>query len=158
MNVDIKIERSVEIDASMAQLRGLFEDLEGSLRRFPKLRRLTALGNHSYLWEMSTIGSKAANIAHDVVYAAKYQVEPAKYRLKWTAVPGKGNASLDGEMWAQAGDGSARLSFAVRGRLRNVPVPLMYRLLAPAFIQGKFTRLVDTFLEDTRDAILAVRA
>ena len=35
----------------------------------------------------------------------------------------------------------------MKGELADVPVPLMYRLVAPAFIQGKFTALIDSFLD-----------
>ena len=49
---------------------------------------------------------------------------------------------------------ATQLTFRVRGELRDVPVPLLYRVVAPPFIQGKFTRLVDTFLEDTREALV----
>ncbi len=155
MNVDIKIERSVEIAASDARVRVLLDDLEGTLKRFPKLRRLTRIGDDGYLWEMKPIGSKAARISHEVVYAARYQVDMRKQQVRWVPVAGKGNATIEGELRLEPQGATTRLSFQVQGRLRDVPVPLMYRLLAPAFIQGKFTRLVDTFLEETREAVIA---
>jgi uncharacterized membrane protein len=156
MNVDIKIQRSVEVDAPYEKVLPLLSDLEGTIRRFPKLRKLTRLDSQSYLWEMETIGSSAANIAHDLSYGAKYKVDVSRGVLSWTSLPGRGNALIEGcfTLLAQ-GDSRTRLSFDVRGRLCDVPVPLLYRPLAPPFIQGKFTRFVDIFLEATRDAVLS---
>ncbi|MFT4046441.1 MAG: hypothetical protein QM661_07045 [Solimonas sp.] len=154
MNVDIKIERSMEVEAPYAEVAPLLDDLEGTIRRFPKLRKLTKVGDNAYLWEMSTIGSKAASIAHDVSYAAQYTVNAKRGELSWKPMPDYGNATIEGRFQVLDQGRKTRLVFDVKGRLRDVPVPLMYRLLAPPFIQGKFTRLVDIFLENTRDALL----
>ena len=155
MNVDIKIERSVEVEAPFATVAPLLDDLEGTIRRFPKLKKLTKVGNNAYLWEMSTIGSKAANIAHEVSYGAQYTINARRGELSWKALPDHGNATIEGRFQLLDRGGKTKLVFDVKGKLRDVPVPLMYRLLAPPFIQGKFTRLVDIFLENTREAVLA---
>ncbi len=155
MNVNIKIERSLEVSAPIAQVRSLLDDLEGTIRRFPKLRRLSKVGDNAYVWEMSPIGSKAAGISHEVSYGAQYTVDTKRGELSWKPLPKKGNATIEGRFRLIENGVLTRLSFDVRGELRDVPVPLMYRLLAPPFIQGKFTRLVDIFLEETRDALVA---
>jgi len=154
MKVSIAIERSIEIPAPVAQVQTLFKDLEGTIGRFPKLRKLTKLADDTYLWEMGTIGSSIANIAHEVSYAAKYNIDLKSNQLTWQPVPKKGNANIEGAFkLAERGD-KTQLTFKVRGDLYDVPVPLMYRLLAPPFIQGKFTRLVDIFLERTSEALM----
>lgn len=154
MNIDIKIQRSVEVDMPYENVKFLLDDLESTIRRFPKLRKLTKVGSNSYLWEMSAIGSRAANIAHEVSYAAKYTVDAKRGQLSWKPLPEYGNATIEGHFRLLEQGGKTKLSFDVQGKLREVPVPLMYRLLAPPFIQGKFTRLVDTFLENTRDVLV----
>lgn len=155
MNVDISIERSVEVDAPFKKVAPLLDDLEGTIKRFPKLRKLTRIGSNAYLWEMSVIGSKIANIAHEVSYGAQYSIDAKRGELSWKAIPDRGNATIEGRFKLLDQGDRTKLIFDVRGKLRDVPVPLMYRLLAPPFIQGKFTRLVDTFLESTRDAVLS---
>jgi len=155
MKVSIAIERSIEVPAPVAQVKALFADLEGTIGRFPKLRKLSKIGDNSYLWEMSAIGSSIANIAHEVSYAAKYNVDLKANQLSWQPIPKTGNANIEGVFkLADRGD-KTQLTFNVRGDLYDVPVPLMYRLLAPPFIQGKFTRLVDIFLERTSEAVLS---
>ncbi len=155
MNVDIKFERRIEVVAPFIQVAPLLNDLEATLRRFPKLRKLTKLGADRYLWEMAAIGSDAANISHQVSYGALYRVDAARGEVSWTSLPEFGNATIDGRFRLVDQGQKTQLVFEVSGRLREVPVPLMYRLLAPAFIQGRFSRLAEIFLEATRDAALS---
>lgn len=152
MKVAIAIERSIRIAAPYASVQSLMRDLQGTIQRFPKLRRLRKLGDDAYLWEMAPIGSRIAGIAHEVVYGARYQVDLDRGIVRWTPIPGQGNASIAGAFRLEDLRGATRLTFRVDGELRDVPVPIIYRLIAPAFIQGKFTRLVDVFLENTAAA------
>jgi hypothetical protein len=154
MQVSIAIERSLSVPLAYERVIALFGDLEGTIRRFPKLKRLTRLGERAYLWELQTIGSRLANVAHDVSYAARYRVDAAHGQLSWEPLPGHGNAAIAGSFHLDRQGPGTRLDFTVRGELYEVPVPLIYRPLAPPFIQGKFTRLVDIFLERTRAALL----
>lgn len=153
MKVNLSIERSLPVPASADQVIALFDDLETTIGRFPKLKKLSKLGPNRYRWDMDIIGSRIANIAHSVSYGAEYRVDAGQGELSWTPVKGVGNASIEGQFRVrESGEGSV-LSFAVRGELQDVPVPLMYRLIAPAFIQGKFSALVDKFLERTAAAL-----
>ena len=154
MKVEIEIERRAVVPLSYAEVEPLLADVEGTIGRFPKLKKLTPLGGNAYLWEMKTIGSRMVNIAHEVSYGARYHVDLPRGEMRWDAVPGKGNATIEGSFRLLKGTAQTELLFRVRGELREIPVPLMYRLIAPPFIQGKFTKLVDTFLEDTRAAVL----
>ncbi|MBV8062911.1 MAG: hypothetical protein JOY51_04900 [Nevskia sp.] len=159
MKVNIEIERSAMVPVPYRQVEPLLSDLEGTICRFPKLRKLTRLAQDKYLWEMRTIGSRIANIAHDVSYGAHYHVDLPRGELSWKPLPNQGNATIEGYFRITQGNNGGdadetRLTFRVWGELREVPVPLLYRVVAPPFIQGKFTRLVDTFLEETRDALV----
>ena len=154
MKVDIAITRSIEIAAPYSQLGNLLAEIESTIRRFPKLKRLKKLSEREYLWEMAPIGSRMAGISHEVTYAAKYHVDPHKGTMTFAPVRGHGNATISGEFVLEDLGKSTRLSFRVEGELRDVPVPLLYRVVAPAFIQGKFTRLVDVFLERTAEAAM----
>ncbi|HWY25721.1 MAG TPA: hypothetical protein VNX47_12420 [Nevskia sp.] len=154
MKVNIEIERSAIVPVPYWQVEPLLSDLEGTIGRFPKLKKLTRLGANDYLWEMKTIGSRIANIGHDVAYGARYQVDLKRGELSWKPLPDQGNARIEGYFRLTDETQATRITFRVRGELRDVPVPLMYRLIAPPFIQGKFTKLVDTFLEQTREALI----
>ena len=155
MKVNIAITRSLDIDVAPTKVKTLFKDLESTIGRFPKLRTLKKLGPDQYLWEMNPIGSKIANIAHEVRYGAHYTVDARKGLLSWTPIRKQGNAEIEGGFRLTEKNGSATLEFTVKGDLFDVPVPLIYRLVAPAFIQAKFAALVEVFLERTREALKA---
>ncbi|MGH8462050.1 MAG: hypothetical protein ACRESS_10620 [Stenotrophobium sp.] len=154
MKIAIAIERSLDVSASFEQTRGLLNDLEGTIRRFPKLHSLKKLGDQDYLWKMNPAGVQILGISHQISYAARYAVNAGRSRLSWEPLPQHGNALIRGNLQLKPIGTGTRLIFGVKGELDQVPVPFMYRLLAPAFIQGKFTRLVDVFLERTHAALL----
>ncbi|HSW12864.1 MAG TPA: hypothetical protein VLI06_08500 [Solimonas sp.] len=155
MKVGIQIKRGLNLPLPYERVAPVLKDLEGTIRRFPKLRKLTKLKKNAYLWEMKSIGSKIPNIAHEVIYAAQYEIDTAKGELSWTALPKHGNATIEGRLRLKDLGKETRLIVEMEGELRDVPVPLMYRLVAAPFIQGRFTYLVDAFLQRTADAVLA---
>lgn len=155
MKINIAITRSLDFDLPPAKVKTLLNDLEGTIGRFPKLRELKKLGPDQYLWQMRPIGSKLANIAHEVSYGAHYTVDAKAGVLTWKPIAKQGNANIEGAFHITAQGNGTRLEFKVKGELFDVPVPFIYRLVAPTFIQAKFAALVDAFLERTRDALQA---
>lgn len=148
VNIKIDLERHKTVPLRQAQLASLLTDVEGTLKKFPKLKKLSALGGQDFRLDMQTIGSSIAKIAHDVSFGARCSADPAQSEMSWKPLPKVGNAQLEGQL-RLAGEGkSTRITLRVRGELHDVPVPLMYRLVAPAFIQGKFSALIDGFLEN----------
>ena len=53
----------------------LLDDLEATIGRFPNLKKLTKLGAHQYRWDLRTMGVRIAKIAHDLSYAATYEID-----------------------------------------------------------------------------------
>lgn len=147
MNIKIEIERHRNVVMTREQMAAVLKDVEGTLKKFPKLKKLNALSGQDFRLDMQTIGSKIAKIAHDVSFGARCAANPAKSELSWKPLPAVGNAQLEGLLRLSGEGSAARLSLSVRGELFEVPVPLMYRLVAPAFIQGKFSALVDAYLD-----------
>jgi hypothetical protein len=158
VNIKIDIERHKTVPVTQAQLANLLTDVEATLKKFPKLRKLHALGDQDFRLDMQTIGSSVAKIAHDVSFGARCSADREKSTLIWKPLPKVGNAQIEGVLRA-AGEGkSTRLTLHVRGELHDVPVPLMYRLVAPAFIQGKFSALIDAYLEKLAAAAASSKA
>jgi uncharacterized membrane protein len=157
MKVSIEIERSIQVPAPVSKVQELFKDLEGTIGRFPKLKKLSRIGDNADLWEMNAIGSTLVGIAHEVSYGAQYKVDLKNNQLSWQPIARQGNASIEGAFKLAPRGVETELMFRVQGYLYDVPVPLMYRLLAPPFIQGKFTRLVDIFLERTSEALVPAK-
>lgn len=149
LKIKIDVEREKTVARPRAELSGIFLDVEASLRKFPKLRKLSRNGEDedSFILEMQTIGSSVAKIAHDVSFGLCCTADAEQSSLIWEPLPDVGNARLNGQLRVEGTGQSARLTFRVHGELQDVPVPLMYRLVAPAFIQGKFSALLDAYLE-----------
>ena len=147
MKVDIEIERSITIELPPEKVRPLFQDIETTVSRFPKLKKLVRVADNQYVWELSTIGSRMAKIAHDVTYGAHYQLSADGNELTWKPLAGKGNASISGRFRIAPTAKGSEVFFKVQGELRDVP-----------FIQGKFIHQVETFRERTREALLADKA
>jgi carbon monoxide dehydrogenase subunit G len=145
MNVKIEIERSSLVPVKYTEAQLLLQDVESTIRLFPKLRKLTRQKDGSHLWELAPIGSKVANISHEVSFAAKFLADADKGLVQWRPVKGKGNAHIEGRLQLQAHGVQTHMSLRVQGELREVPIPLMFRLVAPAFIQGKFAALVEHY-------------
>ncbi|MGH8457910.1 MAG: hypothetical protein ACRESV_01060, partial [Nevskiales bacterium] len=137
------------VPVTFALAQALLQDVEGTIRLFPKLRKLTRQKDGSHLWELAPIGSRVANISHEVSFAAKFLVDPDKGLVQWKPVKGQGknqgNASIEGRLELRPHNRETAMSLRVNGDLRDVPVPLMFRLVAPAFIQGKFAALVERY-------------
>lgn len=153
MKIDIAIERRLLAPLPHAEALGLLDDTEALLRRFPKLRKLTRIDAHSFQTDMATMGSRIAKIAHDASFAARYSTDRSAGALRWEPIPGRGNAQLAGQLRLLPQGAQTELHCSVRGRLDDVPVPLLYRPVAGAFIEAKFRDLVDRFL-----AALAARS
>lgn len=153
MNVKIEIERSALAPVPYEEAQALLQDVEGTIRLFPKLRKLTRQKDGSHLWELAPIGSKVANISHEVSFAAKFLVEPDKGLVQWKPIKDKGNASIEGRLQLRPRGDLTHMTLRVNGDLRDVPVPMMFRLVAPAFIQGKFAALVEHYFVKLGEAL-----
>jgi hypothetical protein len=145
MNVKIDIVRSARLSASYDVARAWTSDLEKTLRLFPSVRNLRKLDVNQYLSELEPLGT--LGIAHAVSYAARYFPSPDDGRVHWKRLEGLGNAAIEGDWRMSPGEGGTELTVRINGELFDVPIPLMLRAVAPAYIQRKFAGLVTTFLE-----------
>lgn len=155
MKIDLDIERRLTLPLPYARAEPLLRDLEGTIGRFPNLKKLTRLGPDEYLWEMRTMGVRIARIAHDVSYGARYTVDRERGELSWQPIPKQGNASIAGRFQLLAAGAQTELVFEVHGTLYDVPVPLLYRPLAGPFIVNKFSQLIERFLARTGEHLAA---
>ncbi len=154
MNMPLEIKVSLDTQVPVEKARAQLLDTEGSIRLFPKLRRVTKLADNFFLWEMQELG--AAGVSHAVAYAARYVVDGEKLHVKWTSEKGHGNSMINGEWrFVQKPGGVLTLDFSVKGELRDIDVPFLLRPAAPTFIKKTFASLMNRYLEKVRDAALA---
>lgn len=146
MDVDVDIERSATVPVPFARARERMVDLEGTLRLFPKLAKLTPIGEQSYLWELEPIGFKPAGVSHVVRYANSYSVDPDAGVVEWTPIAGEGNALIRGR-WVTIDHGDRiDVTLSISGTVGGIRVPLPFRFAAPPFVRSAFTDLVEGFL------------
>ncbi len=155
MKIDLNIERSLMLPVPHARALTLLDDIESTIGRFPNLKALTRLDDHSYRWDMRTMGVRIARIAHDLSYAARYSIDRGNGVIRWVPVAGHGNASIGGEIRLTASGDATQMLFKVNGVMNDVPVPLLYRPLAPSFISAKMSTLIERFLARTAEALAA---
>ena len=156
MNIRLDIERRLLLPVAPARAATLLDDLEATIGRFPNLKTLTRLGDHQYRWDMRTMGVRIARIAHDLSYAARYEIDRKAGVIRWTPLPGHGNALIGGEIRLAASGAQTEMRFKVDGVLHDVPVPLLYRPLAGPFIVNKMSTLIERYLAATAAALAAL--
>lgn len=70
ITVSIELNRELEIPASYDEVFELLADVPRSASYFPKVHKLTDLGDNTYRWEMEKVGVDKHAIQS--VYASKY--------------------------------------------------------------------------------------
>lgn len=153
MNINLDIERRLLLPIDYPQALSLLDDLEATIGRFPNLKKLTRLADDSYLWDMRTMGVRIAKIAHDLSYAARYEIDRDAGAIRWQPLPEHGNARIAGEIRLSRNGQQTDMLFKVKGVMHEVPVPLLYRPLAGPFIVNKMGSLIERFLARTSEAL-----
>jgi carbon monoxide dehydrogenase subunit G len=121
----------------------LLSDVPASVSFFPKVDKLTDLGDGVYRWEMAKVGTAQVNI--QTVYASKYASNRAKGTVTWTPVPGIGNAQVGGSWTIADRKGSTHLKLEIDGRI-DVPLPALMKMVVAPVVEGEFEKLVEKYL------------
>ena len=82
VNIDLGYE--FEVKAKAAEVFEVLSDVPTSVSHFPKVDKLTDMGDGVYKWEMEKVGTAQVNI--QTVYASKYTSNKAKGTVVWTPV------------------------------------------------------------------------
>lgn len=145
MDVDIQLSESSTVNANASDLIKALSDIPATLSHFPKLKPVTELAPNRYEWDLETIG--AAGVEHDCLFATDFHIDLDSNVIKFTAVPGHGNAQISGQFTAVDKDDGATLTLEVGGIIGDVKVPMLLRGAAKPFIKGIFEKLTQKFIE-----------
>jgi carbon monoxide dehydrogenase subunit G len=144
VSVNIDIGYEFEVKAKYDEVFAVLSDVPRSVAHFPKVDKLTDLGDGVYRWEMQKVGTAQFNI--QTVYASKYTSDPAKGLVKWTPVPGVGNAQVAGSWKITDNKGkSTKLVLKTEGTV-DVPVPALMKLVVEPVVAGEFEKLVEKYI------------
>jgi len=150
ITVSIELNRDLELPASFDEVFALLADVPRSASHFPKVDRLTDLGDNTYRWEMEKVGVDKHAIQS--VYACRYVADKDAGRITWTPVKGEGNGVVSGS-WtlSAAGDNTTTVKFQTSAQL-TVPLPGLLKLAISPVIKHEFNSLVDTYMKNLTKA------
>jgi len=149
--IEIPIERSFHAPG-FAAAWSVLRDARETLSHYPRLKRLTDLGDDTWRWEMEPMG--ASGFRHQVVYAVVYRYDEPAGEILWDPIEGEGNAQVSGAFRLRpVGDiGGVRVTFSTQCNL-EIPAPRMLKSLIGPFARREFNGQIDCFIANLEQAI-----
>lgn len=146
ITVPVDLGYEFEVRAKADAVFALLSDVPASVAHFPKVEKLTDLGDGVYKWEMQKVGTAQVNI--QTVYASKYVADRAKGTVKWTPVKGVGNAQVSGSWKITDNKGkSTKCVLKIDGTV-DVPLPGLMKMVVEPVVAGEFEKLVDKYIDN----------
>jgi carbon monoxide dehydrogenase subunit G len=146
VTVHIDLGYEFEVKAKYDDVFAVLSDVPKSVSHFPKVDKLTDLGDGVYKWEMQKVGTAQVNI--QTVYASKYTSDKAKGIVKWTPVKGVGNAQVGGSWQITDNKGkSTTLVLKTEGTV-DVPVPGLMKMVVEPIVASEFEKLVERYIDN----------
>jgi carbon monoxide dehydrogenase subunit G len=143
ITVSIDLGYEFEVKAKAADVFAVLSDVPASVSHFPKVEKLTDMGDGVYKWEMEKVGTAQVNI--QTIYASKYVSDKAKGTVKWTPVKGVGNAQVGGSWKITDNKKSTGLELKIQGTV-DVPLPGLMKMVVAPVVEGEFEKLVDKYI------------
>jgi carbon monoxide dehydrogenase subunit G len=143
ISVDIDLAYEFEVKAKSADVFAVLSDVPTSVSHFPKVEKLTDMGDGVYKWEMEKVGTAQVNI--QTVYASKYKSDKAKGTVVWTPVKGVGNAQVGGNWKITDNKKSTAVALQIKGVV-DVPLPGLMKMIVGPVVQSEFEKLVDKYI------------
>jgi len=141
VNIDLGYE--FEVKAKAAEVFEVLSDVPTSVSHFPKVEKLTDMGDGVYKWEMEKVGTAQVNI--QTVYASKYTSNKAKGTVVWKPVPGVGNALVGGSWNITDNKKSTALELKIKGEI-TLPLPGLMKMVVAPVVEGEFEKLVEKYI------------
>ena len=143
ISVNIDLAYEFDVKAKATEVFDVLSDVPTSASHFPKLDKLTDLGDGAFQWEMAKVGTAQVNI--QTVYASKYVSNKAKGTVVWTPVKGVGNAQIGGSWTIVDNKKSTNITLSIKGTV-DVPLPGLMKMVVAPVVEGEFEKLVDKYI------------
>jgi carbon monoxide dehydrogenase subunit G len=143
VNIDLGYEFDVKAKAS--DVFAVLSNVPTSASHFPKVDKLTDLGDGTYRWEMEKIGIASINL--QTIYASKYTSNKAKGTVSWTPVKGEGNALVSGNWKITDNKKSTNIVLEIQGEL-TLPLPGLMKMVAGPVAEAEFEKMVEQYIEN----------
>ena len=143
VTVNIDLGYAFQVKAKAAAVFEVLSDVPTSVSHFPKVDKLTDLGDGVYKWEMEKVGTAQVNI--QTVYASRYVSSRSKGTVVWTPVPGVGNALVGGRWKIRDNKGPTAIELKIEGEI-TLPLPGLMKMVVAPVVEGEFEKLVDQYI------------
>lgn len=145
MTVTVNIDLGYEFDvkAKASEVFEVLSDVPTSVSHFPKVEKLTDMGDGVYKWEMEKVGTAQVNI--QTVYASKYVSNKTKGTVVWTPVEGVGNALVGGSWQIKDNKKSTGITLSIKGDI-TLPLPGLMKMVVAPVVESEFEKLVDKYI------------
>ena len=143
ISVEIDLSYEFEVKAKATDVFAVLSDVPTSVSHFPKVEKLTDMGDGVYKWEMEKVGTAQVNI--QTIYASKYVSNQAKGSVVWTPVKGVGNALVGGSWDIKDNKKSTGIELKIKGTV-EVPLPGLMKMVVAPIVEGEFEKLVDKYI------------
>jgi carbon monoxide dehydrogenase subunit G len=141
--VNIDLGYRFEVRAKAAEVFEVLSDVPASVSHFPRVDKLTGLGDGVYRWEMEKVGT--AQVSVQTVYASRYVSDVATGTVAWTPVAGIGNALVGGCWKISDYQTSTAVELEIDGEITLALPGLMKMAVAPV-VESEFEKLVDGYV------------
>lgn len=146
ITVGIDLGYEFDVKAKADEVFAVLSDVPESVSHFPKVDKLTDLGDGVYKWEMQKVGTQQVNL--QTVYASKYTSDKAKGSVKWTPVKGVGNALVGGSWKITDIKGkSTKCVLKIDGTV-DVALPGMMKMIVEPVVASEFEKLVEKYIDN----------
>jgi carbon monoxide dehydrogenase subunit G len=146
VHVHIDLGYEFEVRAPFGEVFALLSEVPASVAHFPKVDKLTDLGDGVYQWEMQKVGT--AQVHLQTVYASKYVSDRARGTVTWIPVKGIGNAQVAGSWQVADRNGqSTRCVLKIDGTV-DVPLPALMKPVVQPVVEGEFEKLVEKYIDN----------
>ena len=143
LTVNIDLGWEFEVKAKYDDVFAVLSNVPESVSHFPKVDKLTDMGDGVYKWEMQKVGTKEIGI--QTVYASKYKSDKAKGTVTWAPVKGVGNALVGGHWKIADKKKSTHLELKIDGAI-DLPFPGLMKVVVQPVVEGEFEKLVDKYV------------
>lgn len=145
VSVHIDLGYEFEVKAKAAEVFEVLSDVPTSVSFFPKVDKLTDLGDGVFQWEMKKVGPAQMNI--QTVYASKYASNEPKGTVVWTPVKGVGNALVGGSWKITDKKKTTGLQLKIAGDL-TLPLPGLMKSVVGPVVESEFEKLVEAYIDN----------
>lgn len=145
VTVPFDLRYEFEVRASADEVYAVLADVPTSASHFPHVDRLIDLGDDSYRWELHKVGHAPVEIR--TVYACRYVADPKKRTVRWSPLPGVGNARIGGSWTITGRKQSTHLVLDIQGEI-SVGLPGLMKAVVVPVVAGENERLIEKFIDN----------